>query len=116
MTGKILSILGIVTTVLGGIATILGSVANSKDGKTENSDYEPPRNNAPKSKSVKYRIMFDGEFEDEVFDGRDAAEEYANYLSSCAKTGAETRNLSNPGDYDADDYNDDYRVVEVDEH
>lgn len=63
---------------------------------------------------IKYRVENDGEYEDEVFDTREEAEEYAAYLSSCAETGAEILNLSNPGDYGTDDYNDDYRVVEVD--
>lgn len=63
----------------------------------------------------KYKILFDGEFEDDVFDTEEEAEDYALYLSSCAKEGAEILNLSNPGDYEADDYDDDYEVVKVDD-
>lgn len=63
----------------------------------------------------KYKILFDGEFEDDVFDTEEAAEDYALYLSSCAKEGAEILNLSNPGDYDADDYDDNYEIVKVED-
>ena len=38
---------------------------------------------------AKYKIIFDGEEEDDVFDTREEAEEHALYLSSCARTGAE---------------------------
>ena len=63
----------------------------------------------------KYKVMFNGELEDEVFDTEEAAEEYAMYLVSCAKQGAEILHLSNPGDYDEDDYDADYEIIEVDE-
>lgn len=63
----------------------------------------------------KYKVMFNGELEDEVFNTEDEAEEYAMYLVSCAKQGAEILHLSNPGDYDEDDYDADYEIVEVDE-
>lgn len=65
---------------------------------------------------AKYGVMYDGELEDEIFDTEEQAEEYALYLSSCAKEGAEILNMSNPGDYDADDYNDDFEVVEIDDN
>ncbi len=55
-----------------------------------------------KSATPKYKIIFDGE-EDEVFDSEKAAEEYALYLRSCTRTGAETLRWSNPGDYDYDE-------------
>ena len=61
----------------------------------------------------KFKVALDGEFEDEVFDTEEEAEEYALYLSSCAREGAETLHLSNPGDYDEDDYDDDYEVIQV---
>ena len=51
---------------------------------------------------AKYKIIFDDEEQDEVFDTEDAAEEYALYLRSCTKEGAEILHLSNPGDYDYD--------------
>ena len=35
---------------------------------------------------AKYKIIFDGEEEDDVFDTREEAEEHALYLSSCART------------------------------
>lgn len=61
----------------------------------------------------KYKVSFDGDFEDEIFDTEEEAEDYALYLSSCAKEGAEILHMSNPGDYDADDYDDDYEIVEI---
>lgn len=62
-----------------------------------------------------WKLIFDGEEEDELFDSEEAAEDYALYLSSCAREGAEILHLSNPGDYDEDDYEDDYdyEIVEV---
>ena len=67
---------------------------------------------------AKFKILFDGEYEDEVFDSEECAEEYALYLCSCSREGAEILNLSNPGDYDYDE-NDfespEYEIVEVDE-
>ena len=63
----------------------------------------------------KWKIIFGGEEEDEVFDTEEDAEDYAMYLSGCAKEGAEILHLSNPGDYDEDDYDDDYEIVEVDD-
>ena len=63
----------------------------------------------------KYKVSFDGDFEDEIFDTEEEAEDYALYLSSCAKEGAEILHMSNPGDYDADDYDDDYEIIEIDD-
>ena len=63
----------------------------------------------------KYRVEFNGELEDEVFDTEEDAEEYALYLCSCAKEGAEILHMSNPGDYDADDYETDYEIIEEDD-
>ncbi|MGN1123786.1 MAG: hypothetical protein ACI4RR_05525 [Eubacterium sp.] len=63
----------------------------------------------------KWKVIFGGEEEDEVFDTEEDAEDYASYLSGCVKEGAEILHLSNPGDYDEDDYDDDYEIVEVDD-
>lgn len=66
----------------------------------------------------KYKIIFDGEEQDEVFDTEEAAEEYALYLCSCTREGAEILHMSNPGDYDYDEDNfedPDYEIVEFDE-
>lgn len=63
----------------------------------------------------KFKVALDGKFEDEVFDTEEEAEEYALYLSSCAREGAEILHLSNPGDYDEDDCEDNYEVVQVEE-
>lgn len=61
---------------------------------------------------MKYKIIFEGDEQDEVFDTYDDAEEYALYLSSCSKSGAETLHMSNPGDYDEDDYGSNYEIIE----
>ena len=68
---------------------------------------------------AKYKIIIDGEeWDDDIFDSEEEADEYAQYLQSCARTGAETLHMSNPGDYDYD--NDDfeypdYEIVEIDD-
>ena len=51
----------------------------------------------------KYRIEIDGDLQDDVFDTYEAAKEYALYLCSCARTGAEILHWSNPGDYEYDE-------------
>ena len=64
---------------------------------------------------MKYRIIFDGEMQDEIFYTEEDAEEYALYLQSCERTGAETLHWSNPGDYDYDEDEfepSDYEIVE----
>lgn len=66
----------------------------------------------------KYKIIFEDEEQDEVFSSERAAEEYALYLCSCSKEGAEILNMSNPGDYDydEDEWEDpDYEIIEVDD-
>ena len=63
----------------------------------------------------KYQVLFAGELDDEIFDREEDAEEHALYLSSCTKLGAEILHMSNPGDYDEDDYDDEYEIIEIDE-
>lgn len=66
----------------------------------------------------KYRIEMDGELQDEIFDTEEEAEDYALYLCSCARTGAEILNMSNPGDYpyDEDSFEEpEYEIIEVDD-
>lgn len=63
---------------------------------------------------AKYQVYYNGDYEDEIFDTEREAEKYASYLVSCAKEGAETLHMSNPGDYDEDDYDDDYEIIEID--
>ena len=66
----------------------------------------------------KFKIIFDGEEQDELFDTEEDAEEAALYLCSCTRTGAEILHMSNPGDYDydEDEFEDpDYEIVEVDD-
>lgn len=60
-------------------------------------------------------MIFAGEEEDEIFNSEEDAEEHALYLSSCAKEGAEILHMSNPGDYDEDDYDENYEIVEINE-
>lgn len=68
----------------------------------------------------KYKIIMmysDGINEelDESFNSCDAAEEYARYMVSCSEDGAETLNLSNPGDYSLDDYDEpEFEIIEID--
>ena len=67
---------------------------------------------------AKFKVIFDGEEEDEIFatEEEEEAEEYALYLRSCERTGAEERHWSNPGDYDYDEdefEGSDYEIVEV---
>ena len=53
------------------------------------------------------------EEDDEIFDSKSEAREYAEYLRSCSHTGREVLNLSNPGDYpydEDDDDNIDFRI------
>ena len=67
----------------------------------------------------KYRIQWeDGDIEDEVFDTYEDADDYALYLVSCGRTGAETLHMSNPGDndYDEDEYEEpEYEIIEEDD-
>ena len=67
---------------------------------------------------AKFKVIFDGEEQDEVFSSESAAEEYALYLRSCSRTGAEILQMSNPGDneYDEDTFEPpDYEIVEDDD-
>ena len=43
----------------------------------------------------KFKVLFDGEYEDEIFDTEEDAEEYALYLCSCIREGAEILHMSN---------------------
>lgn len=64
-----------------------------------------------------FKVIFDGEEDDEVFGSEEEAEDYALYLCSCTRDGAEILHMSNPGDYDYDEesfVDPDYEIVEVD--
>jgi len=66
----------------------------------------------------KYKVIFDGEELDEVFDNEEDAEEHTLYLRSCCRTGAQTLHWSNPGDYEYDEDTfeaPDYEIVEIDD-
>ena len=65
---------------------------------------------------MKYKIIFNDEEQDEVFDTWQEAEEYACYLCSCERQGAKTQNLSNPGDYEYEEdtfESSDYEIIEI---
>ena len=65
-------------------------------------------------KKTKYKLIFDGEEIDELFDTRKEAEDHALYLCSCGQLGAEILHMSNPGDYDEDDYEEpEFKIVSV---
>lgn len=67
----------------------------------------------------RFKVLFDGEYEDEIFDTEEDAEEYALYLCSCTRVGAEILHMSNPGDYDYDEDSfeyPEYEIVEIDEN
>ena len=56
------------------------------------------------------------DLDDTEFDSEEGANEYGLYLMGCSREGAEILNLSNPGDYPLDDYEDpEYEVIEVDD-
>ena len=66
----------------------------------------------------KYRILIDNSLQDEVFDTREEAEEYAVYLCSCDRAGSEMLHMSNPGDneYDETTYESpEYDIIEDDD-
>lgn len=66
----------------------------------------------------KYKVLFNGELEDDIFDTEEDAEEYALYLRSCSDLGAEILHMSNPGDYDYEEGmygNEEYEIIEIDD-
>ena len=63
---------------------------------------------------TKYKIIFEGEEQDEVFDTYEEAQDHALYLASCYHRGGEILELSNPGDYPYDPEDEpDYEIIEV---
>lgn len=63
----------------------------------------------------KYKIIFEGEEEGEIFGSYEESEEYVLYLVSCYHTGGEILEMSNPGDYPYDpDDEPEYEIVEID--
>lgn len=107
--------------VVGAVAAVAGAVyAISRSTGDDNSDSEVSLKSADdslKGKKGKFKIIFDGEEQDEEFDSEEEAEEYALYLRSCTRTGAETLHWSNPGDYEynADTFEDpEYEIIEDD--
>ena len=63
-----------------------------------------------------YKVVFEGEEQDEMFATYEEAEEHALYLVSCYHTGGEILEMSNPGDYPYDpDDEPEYEIIETDE-
>ncbi len=65
----------------------------------------------------KYKVIFDGEEQEEIFDTEEEAEEYGDYLCSCFNEGAEVLRLSNPFDYydEYDNEEPEYKIIEIDD-
>lgn len=69
----------------------------------------------------KYKVLIQysngaSEEDDSIFNTVEEAEDYGNYLISCYYEGAEILNLSNPGDYPLDDFDEpDFEVVEIED-
>lgn len=62
----------------------------------------------------KYGVTVDGEVQDETFDTYKEALDFACYLMGCCEVGKETLNMSNPGDYPMDSFEDpEIEVVEL---
>lgn len=106
--------------VAGAVAAVAGAiyaVSRSLDDDDDTGVKDSPFTNDDLREKGKYKVIFDGEEQDEVFDTEEDAEEYALYLRSCTRTGAETLHWSNPGDYDYDEdtFEDmDYEIVQDD--
>ena len=63
-----------------------------------------------------YKIIFNGDEQDEVFSSYEEANDYALYLVSCDHTGREILEMSNPGDYQYDPNDEpEYEIVETDD-
>ena len=63
---------------------------------------------------TKYKIIFEDDEQDEVFDTYEEANDYALYLVSCSHLGGEIMEMSNPGDYPYDpDYEPEYEIIEI---
>lgn len=65
---------------------------------------------------ARFKVIFDGEEQDEIFSSYEAADEWGQELQSAERAGAETLNMSNPGDYDYDDEtweSSDYEIIEL---
>lgn len=64
----------------------------------------------------KYKVVFEGEEQDEVFSTYEDAEDYAHDLVNAYHTGGEILELSNPGDYPYDPrIEPEYKIIEVDD-
>ena len=61
-----------------------------------------------------YKVIFDGEEQDEVFDTYEDAEYYVRELIAAYHEGGEILELSNPGDYPYDhSVEPEYEIIEV---
>lgn len=105
--------------VVGAVAAVAGvAYLASQSTDEDNTDNFAITNGDKEEETnmVKYKIILDGEEQDEVFSTEEDAEEYALYLCGCSREGAEILHLSNPGDYDYDEDEfeyPDYEIIEV---
>lgn len=96
---KILKVAGVALAAVGALVySALKAAVSSEDYDDDN--------------AKKYKVIYNGDEEDEEFDSYEQAREYGEYIASCAREGAEILHMSNPGDYDEDDYCDDYEIIE----
>ena len=66
---------------------------------------------------TKFKVIYDGEEQEEIFTSYEDAEEYGFGWGGCERQGAEIMNMSNPGDYDYDEdsfESSDFEIVEED--
>lgn len=95
---------GKVAGVVAAVAGTIYAVSQSTGDNESDAEGDPKfAGDNVSEKKGKYKVIFDGEEQDEAFDTEEDAEEYALYLRSCTRTGAEILHWSNPGDYDYDD-------------
>ena len=65
---------------------------------------------------TKFKIIFEDDEQNEIFNTYEEADDYARYLVSCYHSGGETMEMSNPGDYPYDaDEEPEYEIIEVDD-
>lgn len=63
---------------------------------------------------IKYKIIFEGEEDDEIFDTYEEAESMALYYVGCYHLGGEILEMSNPGDYPYDEIDEpEFDIIEI---
>ncbi|MBP3818194.1 MAG: hypothetical protein J6H31_07790 [Butyrivibrio sp.] len=65
---------------------------------------------------AKYKIIYEGDEQDEIFDTYDEANDYALYLVSCYYEGSEVLEMRDPVEFAYDPYDEpEYEIIEVDD-